>query len=368
MNPGLVLLATSLLTWGFGEGMFLYIQPLYLQELGAGTLTIAGIFSVFGMAMMAAHVPAGYLADRIGRKPLLLLAWGLGLLAAWIMAWARTLTVFVIGWLVYGLTAFVSAPMNSYATAAREKMTPSQAMTLISAAYHGGAALGALTGGWIGDHWQLRSVYIVAAGVFLVSTLMILFIRPQPLDSHDPKTRATPLHSNRRYLTFLGVAFVALFAMYLPQPLTPKFLVNERGLSLSALGLLGSFGSLGNALLSLGLGQMEARRGFLLAQAAVALASVVLWQGNGMLGYAAAYLLLGGFRAARPLVFAQVRAIILPAQMGLAYGIAETAGSLAIILSPLLAGYLYMIQPAMVYYVGSILILVGIGCSLLARP
>ncbi len=74
--------------------------------------------------MMVAHIPAGYLADRIGRKPLLVAAWVAGLLAAWIMALARTLPVFVTGMLFYGFTAFVSAPMNSYVTSARGKLSP----------------------------------------------------------------------------------------------------------------------------------------------------------------------------------------------------------------------------------------------------
>ncbi len=97
MSPSLFLLFGALFTWGIGEGMFLYFQPIYLQQLGANTWTISGLFSAFGAAMMLAPIPAGYLSDRIGRKPLLMSAWGLGLAAAWTMALARTLSVFVAG-------------------------------------------------------------------------------------------------------------------------------------------------------------------------------------------------------------------------------------------------------------------------------
>jgi len=71
MNVELILLSLSLFTWGIGEGMFIYFQPIYLQQLGADTMTITSVFSAFGLAMMVTHIPAGYLADRIGRKPLL---------------------------------------------------------------------------------------------------------------------------------------------------------------------------------------------------------------------------------------------------------------------------------------------------------
>ncbi len=357
MNIGLILLAMALLTWGVGEGMFLYFQPIYLQQLGASTLRIAGAFSAVGLAMMVAHAPAGYLSDRIGRKPLLVLAWGLGLIAGWVMALARSLSVFVGGWLLYGLTAFVSAPMNSYATAARGRMTPARVMTLLAAAYNLGAALGAWIGGCIGEYVQLRIVYVTAAVIFSLSTALVFFLPSQPRDGHSAEQPTVRLYHNQRYLSFLGIIFLSIFAMYLPQPLTPKFLESERGLSLSAIGFLGACASLGNALLSLGLGRLGASLGLLLAQGAVALAVTLFWQGRGLTWFACAYLLLGGFRAARSLVFAQVRTWITPAQMGLAYGVSETVGSLAVVLAPLLAGGLYTRQPRLVYAVAFLLIL-----------
>ncbi len=357
MNIGLILLAMALLTWGVGEGMFLYFQPIYLQQLGASTLRIAGAFSGVGLAMMVAHAPAGYLSDRIGRKPLLVLAWGLGLIAGWVMALARSLSVFVGGWLLYGLTAFVSAPMNSYATAARGRMTPARVMTLLAAAYNLGAALGAWIGGRIGEYVQLRMVYVTAAVIFSLSTALVFFLPSQPRDGHSAEQPAVRLCHNQRYLSFLGIVCLSIFAMYLPQPLTPKFLESERGLSLSAIGFLGACASLGNALLSLGLGRLGAGLGLLLAQGAVALAVILFWQGKGLAWFAWAYVLLGGFRAARSLVFAQVRTWITPAQMGLAYGVSETVGSLAVVLAPLLAGGLYTRQPTLVYAVAFTLIL-----------
>ena len=250
MNVDLILLSVSLLTWGIGEGMFLIFQPIYLQQLGANTLTIAGIFSLFGLAMMVAHIPAGHLADRIGRKPLLVAAWAAGVLAALAMGLARSLPVFIAGMLLYGFTAFVTSPLNSYITAARGKMSPVRAMTLVSATYNLGAILGPISGGWIGARLGLSSVYLVSAGIFLVSTVILFFLRPQPREVHDPDAPPESLWKNTRFIGFLGIIFLAMFVMYLPQPLTPRFLQNERGLSLENIGLLGSIGSLGNAVLA----------------------------------------------------------------------------------------------------------------------
>jgi len=60
----------------------------------------------------------------------------------------------------------------------------------------------------------------------------------------------------------------------------------------------------------------------------------------------------GGFRTARSLVSAQVQGLVLPSEMGLAYGIAETVQSGAWIAAPTLAGLLYTRDPGLMYPVG----------------
>lgn len=349
MSLDLVLLSLSLFAWGIGEGLFFFFQPIYLQQLGANTMTIAAVYSAFGAAMMLAHIPAGHLADRLGRRPLLLAAWTSGLLAAWVMALARTLPVFIAGMLLYGLTAFVSSPLNSYVTAARGKLSPARAMTFMSAAFNFGAVIGPLTGGWLGDRLGLRTVYFIAGGLFVVSTVILFFLKSQPRDSHDPASPPGSLLANTRFIGLLMVIFVIMFATYMPQPLTPKFLENERHLTLSAIGLLGSVNGLGNALFNLFLGLFRPRLGLALVQICVGVFTLFIWRGAGLEWYAAGYFMLGGYRAARPFVFSMVRSLIHPAQMGLAYGFAETVNSLAMMLAPLLAGALYTRDPALVY-------------------
>jgi MFS family permease len=156
--------------------------------------------------------------------------------------------------------------------------------------------------------------------------------------------------------------------MYLPQPLTPNFLKNVRGLSLSQMGWVGTVGSAGNFVLNILLGSFNSRLGFVLGQVMVGLFAFTIWKGSGIPLYMLGYFLLGGFRAARMLAFAQVRDLIHQAQMGLAYGFAETAGSLATILAPILAGYMYDTQPASIYVVSLLLIPLAIAFTLIFSP
>ncbi len=368
MNPSLLWLGASLFMWGIGESMFLLFQPIYLQQLGADPIQIGVILGAFGAVMTLAHIPAGHLSDRIGRRPMLLIAWVAGIAATLVMALAGNLTIFIVGILIYGFTAFVASPLDSYVTAARGKWSVGRAITFISMTFNAGAVLGPVTGGWVGDHFGLQRVYFIAAGLFVLSTVLVWFIAPQPRDSHDPESPPASLLSNWRYLSFLSIFFVVAFAAYLPQPLTPNFLRNQRALSLSLIGQLGSIGSLGNTALNLLLGQLEARTGFVFGQLGVAAFTMCLWRGTGYGWFAVGYFLLGGFRALRGLGIAQVRPFVHESQMGLAYGITETLGSSTVLLAPPLAGYLYAHDPALMYPVSLALIGVGMAVSLVFIP
>jgi MFS family permease len=368
MNRSLIWLGAALFTWGMGEGMFLLFQPIYLQQLGAAPIQIGVILGASGAVMTLAHIPAGYLSDVIGRRPMLIASWAIGVIATLIMALANHITVFVIGMLLYGFTAFVISPMDSYVTAARGPWSVARAITFMSMAYNAGAVLGPITGGLFGDRFGLHFVYFISAGIFTVSTILIQFIAPQPRDRHDPENPPQSLLSNRRYLGLLSVFFIVAFAAYLPQPLTPNFLQNQRGLSLSVIGELGSIGSLGNAALNFLLGLFEARLGFVFGQLGVAAFSVLLWQGAGFGWFAIGYFLLGGFRVLRGLGVAQVRPFVHESQMGLAYGIAETLGSSTVLLAPPLAGYLYSIDPSLMYPASLVLIGLGLIISLVFVP
>lgn len=368
MNPSLILIGIALFTWGIGEGTFLYFVPLYLQQLGANPIMIGSIFGVFGFVMMVTHIPAGYLADRIGRRPMIQAAWIIGLLSTWMMGLAPSLLLFVIGYVLYGVTGFVMSPLFSYVTAARGKLTAGRAMTLTSAMFNLGAIIGPISGGWIGEHLSMQAIFLFSGIVFIFSTGVVFFLKPQPRDEHDAESASHSLLSNMRFLGFLGVVFFVMFATYLPQPLSPNFLQNERGISLGRMGLIGSVGSLGNVAFSLVLGQLNTRLGFVLGQICVVLFSLSLWKGTGQAWYMLGYFLLGGFRVARTLTIAQVRLLIHQAQMGLAYGISEAVNSLALILAPLLAGYLYDKDPASVYPLSLLLITIGVIISFVFAP
>jgi MFS family permease len=369
LNRSIPFITVALLLWGFGEGMFFNFVPIYLNRqfiLNEGQIGL--VLGAFGFSMAITHIPAGHLADRIGRKPLLITAWLLGFISTVIMGIALTLPLFLVGLFGYGLTAFVSSPLSSYMTAARGNLPVGTILSLSTATFGMGMVLGPVTGGWIGDHYGMRVSFLVASVIFLLSNICMFFIENQPLDHHDPASPPPHLHHNRELVILFGVIGFSIFAMYLAQPLTPNFLTNVRGLSLSETGLIFTAGALGNSLMAIFLSRAEPRRGFLLAQMLVILFSLCIWKGSSLPIFALGYFLLGGFRASRPMALAQARDLVHNSQMGFTYGIIETISSIILILTPPLAGILFGIDPVIVYPLSVVLIGISILISYRFAP
>ena len=369
MNRNLFFIAAALLLWGFGEGMFFNFVPIYLDnQFHLSEYQIGLVLGMFGFSSAITHIPAGRLADRIGRRPLLIGAWVLGLVAAVVMGSALLFPLFLVGLFAYGLTAFVSSPLSSYVTAARGNWSVGTVLSLTTATFGLGMVLGPLTGGWIGDHYGMRMSFWVAAAVFVLSNIFMFFIEGQPIDHHDPESPPPGLMKNRRFVGLMGVLTFAIFSMYLAQPLTPNFLDGVRGLSLSETGIVFTAGALGNSLLAMIFSRIEPRRGFLFSQALVILFALFIWKGTSLPVFALGYFLLGGFRAGRPMVMAQARELVHDSQMGLMYGTMETINAVIFILTPPLAGVLFERDPMILYPLGIGLIAASIVVSYLFSP
>lgn len=363
MSRDLVLLGLSLLAWGIGEGMFMIFLPLYLQQLGADPVAIGVIFGAAGIMMALAHIPAGILSDRIGRKPLLMAAWIIAMLATWVMAFSISLPLFIFAMLMYNLTAFVSSPLSSYVTAASDKMGVTRALTTVSAFFSFGLIFGPALGGVIGDHFGLKTIFFISGITFIVSFIILVFIKSQPVMDVEPEEAVNYHFVNRRFLIFLSVVLLAGFSMWLVQPLSPNYLQNQQNYSFGQIGLLGSIMSLGTVFLNLTLGSINAFTGYILAQLFVGLFALIMWRTTGFAWYSVAYFLLGGYRMSRSFATALTRNLVHIARIGLAYGMTETVGSAAVILAPPAAGFLYQIDPQLMYIVGFCLIIFSILVS-----
>lgn len=361
MNQDMKLMTAAIFLWGAGDGLFFYIQPLYIEELGANPAQIGGILSLMGLVTGLALIPAGYLADRLPRKPLLLAGWVGGSVSLLICYLAHDWRGLIPGLMLYGLATSCTPIVNAYLATAAGGQSLGKVFTMTTAAYTAGMILSPALGGVLADSVSMRAVYLAAAGVFALSTTAILAIAPQRPDSGQGPRSDLRLLLNRRFLGFLAPVLLAFFAIHLVFPLVPNYLADVRGWSTLRIGVLGSVAAVGTTLLSLLLGRVRGKRsrGLLLGQGLVWLSTgMVLWA-PGLVGVALAFLLRGGAAACQALTSARASNFLGESNRGLSLGATATTIVLSQVLAYATAGLLYGLQPALPFLAALALIPAG---------
>jgi MFS family permease len=312
---------------------------------------IGNIFALAGLAQAGVSLPAGILADRWGRRQMMLAGLGAGLAGVTLMALAPSLYWFAAGMFVYWLTGMVLPALASYVAAARGRMPPERALTLTSAGFGLGTVLSPTLGGWIASAFGFRPLFVLAGVLLVLAGSILSQTRPQPAAPRGSRGRFDLLLANRRFLAFCALIAGIWFVVYLGLPLAPNFLASVRGLTVAQIGLLGTASAIGLTVLNLTLGRQPPRRAFLLAQLLSGVFLVIMLSGRWFGWIALAYFLRPAAFVARTLAEARATRVVARAQWGIAFGVLETVSTIASVLAPLVAGRLYAAAPARPFHV-----------------
>ena len=107
----------AMFLWGFGMGMFIFIQPLFIESLGATTAQVGFALAAGGLTVTALYIPIGMWADRRGRRITILAGWWLASFATILMAVAPDWRWLIPGLIMYQLANFAMPAFNGYVAA-----------------------------------------------------------------------------------------------------------------------------------------------------------------------------------------------------------------------------------------------------------
>ncbi len=198
-------------------GMLLPVLPLYAKTYGVGDATLGLVITAFGLGRLMIAIPSGLLADRVGRKvlmvggPLLIAVGSVGCALAesfpWVVAWRFCQGV---GAGAYMTTAMiVAADVSSPETRGR-------IMALHQSALLIGAGSGPAVGGFLAAQYGYQSVFWVSMAIGLASATFTLWryreTKREPRKGED--------HSLRAYLPVLQspamrLALIVSLALFL---------------------------------------------------------------------------------------------------------------------------------------------------------
>jgi DHA1 family multidrug resistance protein-like MFS transporter len=171
-NETLLTLCIMMIFVMIGFGMISPVLPIYGATFGVSSALVGMLVTAFGLARLFANLPAGRLADRIGRRPLIIAAPLITAAGAIFAGLAPSFWLLVAARFVQGAGSaiFATAAMTSLAdistTETRGRlMTVFQGSLLIGTSI--GPSIGGLTAGIVG----FQGVFYVYAVISLVAAI-----------------------------------------------------------------------------------------------------------------------------------------------------------------------------------------------------
>lgn len=338
--PDLWRLFWSNVLWSTGAGLYYFVWPNYVRDLGGSPQAIGYLTGLMYGVMALTLFPGGWLADRCERRKVMLANWALAALAPLLYARARTWPELIPGVFLYAL--FFGWPaMEAYVSDLVPPESLGRAFALTNSGYALGALFAPLLGAGLLSLVGMRGLFLLAFLAFLGSTTLIGLMRPQkPI----PHAVASDPGWNRSLLPWILVLVVTSAASAGARPFLAPFLEDVLGLNRALTLACGSLLALGEFLLAWPLGHASEKSHV----RAIFLALGVCAMGAGLFllpyGFVPGLFLIGADRVVysllRSLIGVQVRG-----GRGRIFATTQILATGAEALAPLATGWLYSLNP-----------------------
>jgi MFS family permease len=196
------------------------LYGLYQQQDGLSSITITVVYAVYAVGLVTSLLLVGHVSDWYGRRPVLIPALAVGLVAALILCFSTSLQALFAGRVLTGLALGAAvATATAYLTDLDLSSTGTptlRSQIVATIANVGGLAVGALVAGllarYVGGVPRLPYfIFAVLLGVAVLATLLAPEVRaiPQPRPQYHPQQLAAPPGARAQFTAALTGAWVS---------------------------------------------------------------------------------------------------------------------------------------------------------------
>jgi len=363
------------------------LLPLHLTErLGASVRLVGVIVAAFALVETLAKTAWGTIADRVGRRPLIIAGLLLSSVAPMLMSVLRLPILFVPLRLVDGTGSSALWPASAAAIADTSPVGQrATAMGMLNSFFLAGLALGPSLGLLVVGFTGSYEIGFYTASAILASAAILATVLLRGIDDvrrpHAGDAGVNPHLSDvvvgarmsPTLFAMLIVAFVQMFGVGVLAPILVIYAKRVLGFPEQLIGTLFLAAVLTVAAASIPAGRVADRWGKI---PAVIWGMVVATAGMWLLPLTARLELLGvaavlvgaGYTLSSPAWHALVSELAPPGRIGLAMGAAQTAEGIGLVLGPLLGGVLWdtvgerapFVATAIVLTIGTAILMVAI--------
>lgn len=348
------------LLWNFGHGLYYFILPAYIRDLGGTILNVGLLYLMVNALYFSTMFFGGFFADRFDRKKLALVYWIHTTPTPLIYSFATSWQHLIPGAILYNLS-FFSPAMDVYIATAAPKDKVARTFTIMQVGYSLGMIFSPLLGAYLLTVIDIRSLLRVAFLFFSLSTVTVAFVSPQ---IPEKKVKSSILSDfsdvvrDRRLMSwilfFIPVALVTSMSITFISPLLEDVYLLQKATIL----LISSIISIGQVVLGVFLGWFGDHYG--ISRALVASFAIIV-VGMVLLGFSAFSLFLPlaafliGARQVTVSLFSSIVAKYSSVNLrGMTFGFYMVLMGIGEIFGPYLGGILYASSPTQPFFWTSI--------------
>jgi len=332
-----------------GWGIVVPFLPLYARSLGASALHVGLLLAVYSLAQMVVSPWWGRLSDRIGRRPLLVIAAAGGCVGFVVLGSAGGLVTLFIARAWLGGFGIAMATAQAWVADNVGLEERGRTMALIGAASALGFTLGPALGALGVASGGLAVPFWIAAGCAAANAVFAATVLPRvpPVTQTVKRASMRDVASSRGFVVCLAIAFVltyafsnieATFALFTRDALA--FSVSDNGWCFALLGLSGATTqALATRALARRMGE-ESRVVLGLALLAAGAATIPVAH-DGLQLVAPMLLLAAGFGITSPSLAAWASRTAHAEHQGEALGITQSVSAMARVIGPGVGGLMF---------------------------
>ena len=199
----MIALVLAELTCSLESGM-LYVALSDLYRDYGDPISVGWLLTAFTLTSAASAAVAGRLGDLFGRRRILLFMLALAFFGSALSAMTNNLAIIIVGRAIQGVSMAVLPLSFGVLCEIIAKRDMGLAISAIGATYAVGGGLGVIIGGVIVDKFDWHGIFIVSAGLALVSIVMVLLLVPRVATraarnwpARAPRLQRDPLRAER---------------------------------------------------------------------------------------------------------------------------------------------------------------------------
>lgn len=167
-------------------GLFMIypVLALYTDTLEGATPLLMGLaMGIYGLSQALFQLPFGWLSDRVGRKPIVLMGLALFTIGSLVAAFSSSMLGLILGRAVQGMGA-IGSPILAWVADTTRESVRTRAMAIIGVTIGLAFTVSLMLGPWIEAQGGLSSLFLLTAGLAVLGSVSVLLFT-----THAPPVR-----------------------------------------------------------------------------------------------------------------------------------------------------------------------------------